>query len=106
MFWSSHHQKFELIPHLNGVLVWLNVLFPLAIGLVPFVTSVLAENHGVPPRCYAGLMAAIGLALTLIWGYARAGGLIDHTLNQRQKATVFWVSVSACGAFRFHRWHS
>jgi uncharacterized membrane protein len=51
------------------ILVWLNVIFLHAIELVPFVTSVIAENPGVTATVlYASLMAVIGLALTLIWG--------------------------------------
>ena len=82
------------------ILVWLNVIFLLAIGLVPFVTSVIAENPGVTATVlYASLMAVIGLALTLIWGYAWVAGLISEAVDEGHKRAVFWISAAGSAAF-------
>jgi uncharacterized membrane protein len=103
-FWMSHHQKFRAIPRYDGPLVWLNTLFLLLIGLVPFVTSVIAESgNATATIVYALLMAAMGCVLSLIWAYAWWEGMIDPAMNDTRRrysllrtasiAAVFLISI-------------
>lgn len=53
-------------------LMWLNLLFLMTIGLIPFVTSVMSD-HGtpLPTMLYAAVLLSTCLLLAAIWGYAR-----------------------------------
>jgi uncharacterized membrane protein len=85
-FWMSHHQKFRVIPHADGPLMWLNTLFLLLIGLVPFVTSVIADSgNATATIVYAALMCAMACVLAAVWGYAWYAGLIDPGLGLARK---------------------
>ena len=45
-FWMSHRAKFEHIVRTDGRLMWINMLFLLTVGLVPFTTNLIAESGG------------------------------------------------------------
>jgi uncharacterized membrane protein len=100
LFWTSHHQKFTLIPSVNGIIVWLNVLFLLLIGLVPFVTAIIAENGGkVATAIYAALMTALGAVLALIWAYASATGRVRNDVPRARVRRIFWLSLGTFVVF-------
>ncbi len=100
LFWTSHHQKFMLIPRVDGVISCLNIVFLLLVGLVPFSTAVLAENGGkAATAVYAALMTALGVTLMLIWAYAWATGRIRHDVDERRKHRIFWLSFGTFAVF-------
>jgi uncharacterized membrane protein len=37
LLWMAHHNQFSFIARVDGVMMWLNLLFLLMIGLIPFV---------------------------------------------------------------------
>jgi uncharacterized membrane protein len=45
MSWLGHHRKFSYIHQVDGRLLWINLLYLMALCLVPFASSVLGE-HG------------------------------------------------------------
>ena len=70
-FWVGHIRRLRTLKSVDAGLLWLNVLFLLAIGFIPFVTAVLSENDGrVATILYAATMILASLLLTLIWRYA------------------------------------
>jgi len=77
-FWLIHHRRFARLRHVDGGAFWLNVLFLLCIGLVPFVTSVLAENPGtVATVAYATVVASVSISLAAMTLYAGGKGLLE-----------------------------
>lgn len=46
-FWTTHHKQFHSIRHLNGGMLWLNILSLLFVALVPFTTSLAGDYHWV-----------------------------------------------------------
>jgi uncharacterized membrane protein len=100
LFWTSHHQKLALIPRVDGVITGLNIVFLLSIGLVPFVTSVIAENGGtIATAVYAAVMTALGAALMLIWTYAWRIGHVRADVDDRRRKRIFWLSVGTFVVF-------
>lgn len=78
LFWMIHRRKFRRLKRVDSGLFWLNILFLLLTGLIPFVTSVLAENSSsVATAVYAGLMAVVSLSLAASGVYAGARELFD-----------------------------
>ena len=43
-FVVGHHFIFSLVNKINGLFVWINILYLLTISFIPFPTSILAEN--------------------------------------------------------------
>ncbi len=72
LLWMAHHNQFSFITRVDGVLMWLNLLFLLAIGLIPFVTSVMSEHATpLPTMLYAAVLMTTSLSLAAIWAHAR-----------------------------------
>ena len=66
MFWLAHKRRFDTITGSSPALLWLNLLFLMALGLMPFVTDLIAENSGTAATViYAG-SAMVSLLLALL----------------------------------------
>ena len=84
-FWFSHRSKFNRIVATDGRLMWINMLFLLTVGLVPFTTNLIAESGGtLSTIIYASAMAVSGLSLSAIWVYASANKLIDPKVTPEE----------------------
>lgn len=69
--WLAHHRKFSLIERVDGRLLWINLIYLMALCLVPFASSVLGE-HGsrYPFAIYAAVMAVIDTLSAILSAYA------------------------------------
>ena len=99
-FWIGHRRAFGHIKRSDGVLTWINLLFLMTLGLMPFFTGVLAENDGtVGTSRYAALVAITSLLLGSVTVYAERAGLTDATAKRRPlwagyiNALVFGLSI-------------
>lgn len=103
-FWLSHRSKFNHIVKTDSRLMWINMLFLLTVGLVPFTTNLIAESGGtLSTMIYAAAMVVSGLSLAGIWLYASANKLIDPrvTIEERREhlqatlltSLVFAISI-------------
>jgi len=103
--WVAHHRQFAHIERVDGVLLWLNLFFLMAVALIPFVTSVMSEHGGpLPTALYAAALMASCLMLTAIWWYAsRRPALMPAAVSLHDRragiitplliAAVFGVSI-------------
>jgi TMEM175 potassium channel family protein len=75
VYWVAHHLHFYSIKRADRVLLWINILFLMTIGLVPFSTALLGEHYRAPvaATAYGANMMALGLILQLHWWYATRG---------------------------------
>ena len=71
VLWMAHHNQFSHIRRVDGVLLWLNLFFLMAVALIPFVTSVMSE-HGSRAADHAlrGVLMMSCLLSAAMWGYA------------------------------------
>jgi uncharacterized membrane protein len=83
--WMAHHSDFNYIIRYNHRLLWYNLMFLLFIGLLPFSTAGIGNNDlGVASwSIYALNNVAIGVMLSLTWGYAYTHQLTDPALPRR-----------------------
>jgi uncharacterized membrane protein len=60
--WLGHHRKFNYIARVDSRLLWMNLLFLMALCLVPFASSVLSE-HGsrIAFILYTAVMTLVAL---------------------------------------------
>ena len=85
-FWFSHRSKFRRIVKTDGRLMWINMLFLLTVGLVPFTTNLIAESGGtLSTMIYAGAMVVSGLSLSAIWLYASANKMIARDVTREEQ---------------------
>src|SRR5215470_2874655 len=93
VYWVAHHQSLQLIGKLNGFLLWLNLLYLLAVSFMTFPTALLGRYpmQPIPIVIYAlNLIVAnaIGLALTL---YLRAHPEWGSGLAHRASHKSFYL---------------
>jgi uncharacterized membrane protein len=78
-FWFLHHLTFHFIRHVDGALVWLNLLFLMLVALLPFSAGLVGHLliHPVSQLFYFGNQLAIAALLNAHWLYARRRGLLE-----------------------------
>lgn len=106
MLWMAHHNQFSHIERVDGGLMWLNLLFLMAVALIPFVTSLMSDYGGpLPTALYAAVLMVSALLLAAIWWYAcRNSTLMPAKLPRELRrlgllaplwiALVFGVSIA------------
>jgi uncharacterized membrane protein len=94
LFWIGHRQKFRHLVRADAVIVWLDIAFLLVLGLVPFVTELIADSSGrVATIAYAAVMAALSVILVILWAYAISADLVDPATDAGSRRRGFWVSA-------------
>jgi uncharacterized membrane protein len=95
-YWFTHRRKFEVITRRSLVLDWLNIVYLMTIGLIPFVTGVIAENGGaVATALYAGVAALTSIVGAVMSSYAGRTGLSSNpaTLRWSSNASLLMAAV-------------
>jgi uncharacterized membrane protein len=96
-YWMGYTEKFGRMRAVDNGFVWLNIFFLLAVGFIPFVTSVVSQNHGsVATTLYAITMVVVASLLTSMWFYATGKGLVDSSspLRQRWREVTPWIQIA------------
>ena len=91
IFWVRHHNIFHFISRIDNTLIWLNMLFLLTIGFVPFSTELIGRfwNTEIATIVYGSNLIASGLCMQAIWLFAvRRKLLIVDVLDERVMASV------------------
>jgi uncharacterized membrane protein len=93
VYWLAHHQSLQLIGKLNGLLIWLNLIYLLAVSFMPFPTALLGRYPMQPiPIVIYGLNLivanTIGVMLTL---YLRAHPELGSGLAHRASHKRFYL---------------
>lgn len=100
MFWIAHRRKFETIRRSHPAIVWLNFIFLMLMGLIPFVTDVLAENGGpISTALYASLVATTSAMLVVISVVAEKRKLLEDDGEYIMRERMLWPSLATAGVF-------
>ena len=84
IYWRAHHRQFHYIKHSDGVLVWTNIMFLMAVSFLPFSTSLLGEyiDQQISVFIYGSNSIVIALLLYIQWRYATDHyRLVDKNLD-------------------------
>jgi uncharacterized membrane protein len=84
LYWALHRRTFVHIERHERGVVFLNLLFLLAVGFVPYATSVFTtypNTFGV--AFLAAVLALTGLTLALVWIYASRREVVESGLRSR-----------------------
>jgi uncharacterized membrane protein len=101
LFWFWHHVSFHSIRRVDGVIVWINLLFLMFVSLAPFSTAMLGSftlRQPVSLAFYFGNQLALGLTLNAYWIYAKRQGLLAYPEVPivRRFSTAIRVQPIAC----------
>jgi uncharacterized membrane protein len=102
--WFLHHLTFHFIRQVNGLLLWVNLLFLMFVSLLPFSAGLMSHLlvHPVSQFFYIGNQLAIALLLNAHWLYAKRRDLLDSaapsqisrlTLRIAMAVAVFAISM-------------
>jgi uncharacterized membrane protein len=94
MMWIVHHRTFRYLCRYDERLMFLNLLFLLLIGFLPFPTAVIGEfGNAVGTVFYAAAMSAAGLMFALLWWSANSRGRLVERPLPRPKFRLMWFRV-------------
>jgi uncharacterized membrane protein len=92
VYWLAHHQSIQLVGKLDGFLIWLNLLYLLAVSFMPFPTALLGRYPMQPiPIIIYGINLIVANALGIALGlYLRAHPeLRSEYVHRAQHKSVF-----------------
>lgn len=88
IYWSLHHRIFTIIEHVDRRLIWINLMFLLGVGLLPFPTGLLSRETDAgftfAWTLYSVNLMLIGVTLTAFVGYAAAAGLLTPSVTREE----------------------
>jgi uncharacterized membrane protein len=96
-FWFRHHLTFHFIRQVNGVLLWVNLLFLMFVSLLPFSAGLMSHLlvHPVSQFFYIGNQLAIALLLNVHWFYAKRRDLVDGPDTRQISRLTLRISMTA-----------
>ena len=100
VYWLAHHQSLQLIGKLNGFLIWLNLVYLLAVSFMPFPTALLGRYPMQPiPIVLYGLNLIVanttGVMLTLyLRSHPELGSGLAHRASHKSLYLYVFVNLS------------
>lgn len=91
VFWVGHHNMFHSIRKTTRIFLWLNILFLLSVGVIPFTTTVFGTALLDPTAIivYGVNLMLAGTMLYVIWWYATRGReLVDRDIDEHMISSV------------------
>jgi uncharacterized membrane protein len=91
VLWISHHNIFHYMIRVDRPLLWLNTLFLLTIGFLPFSTALVGKypQFQVPEAIFGANIIAISICMLSILSYSgRTGLLVVPQRDERIMARV------------------
>ncbi len=98
IIWVNHHAVMERIKTVNRPLLFLNLVFLMAVAAIPFPTALLADylqaghDERLAAAVYGTTMAVMGIAFGAIWAYAVLSDDLLHARVDRTRARrSLWI---------------
>lgn len=71
LLWVGHHELFSRFSRVDTLLIWLNLLYLMTIGLIPFLTSLLSDHStALSTVLYAATLVITSLLSAAMWWHA------------------------------------
>ena len=98
VLWISHHNVFHYVTRVGRPLLWLNTIFLLTVGFLPFSTALVGRYHEehAPVIIYGLNVIATSFCMLGILSYSARNGLLvvsehDEKFMQRIRALEDWT---------------
>jgi uncharacterized membrane protein len=103
IFWNIHHRVFKHIKYVNGVILWINIIFLLFIVLVPFSSSLVGDygNYPISHIIFNLNLLGIALFLYLNWFFAEKSDFIHENVDSShiimiKKVNALFIIIALC----------
>lgn len=86
-YWLTHHIIFGMVKKFTRTLVWLNIIFLIALSFLPFPVDLYGDYPKVPLVVvfYSASLAIVGYLLAIVWWYASHNHrLVDKKVTDRK----------------------
>lgn len=85
IYWVGHHTQFHFLRGVDRGILWINILFLMAVCLVPFSTHLVGHygSEGIGLWIYGGNFILISLLLLAHWRYAVRKGLLREEADAK-----------------------
>ena len=99
IIWVNHHAVMERTRKVNRPLLFLNLMFLMAVALIPFPTALLADylqaghDERLAAAVYGGSMTLMGVTFGSIWAYVVLSGadLLHKGVDPVRARRSLWV---------------
>ena len=97
IIWVNHHAVMERIRVVNRPLLFTNLLFLMAVAVIPFPTALLADylREGHDERfaaaVYGGTMTVMGVTFGATWAYAVTRDLLHENVDPDRARRSLWI---------------
>jgi uncharacterized membrane protein len=98
IIWVNHHAVLERIRKVDRPLLFLNLVFLMAVAVIPFPTALLAEylkaghDEHLAAAVYGGSMTLMGVTFGSIWAYAvLSGDLLHEGIDPARARRSLWI---------------
>jgi uncharacterized membrane protein len=90
VFWVRHHNFFHFITRVDSAFIWLNIVFLLTIGFIPFSTELIGRYsmYELSTIIYGADLIAIGICMQAIWFYSTRHKLVSEGLQEKEMSQI------------------
>lgn len=91
VYWVAHHSLLSYVRRVDRAFLWLNNLFLLCVGFIPFPASLLGAFtlYRTASLIYGTTLVVTGLALYITWRYASRGNhLLDPDFSTHHRRAI------------------
>ncbi len=114
IYWNNHHHMLHTVERVNGKILWANLHLLFWLSIIPFVTSLMGENHfaSLPTALYGFVLLMAGFAYTIlqnciIGAHGGKGSLLAKAVAQDWKGkTSLTLYVAAIALAFWNEWVS
>ena len=100
LYWLIHIRVVESLRSVTPQLLWINLMFLLSVGLLPFSSGTLTKDNSLGYPFYSANMMLIGVTLAALWGYAAAAGLLKEEQQEpKHIRSVLWRTLITPAVF-------
>jgi uncharacterized membrane protein len=101
IFWTAQRRTFARLVRVDGVFVWMTLIYLGLVALIPAATDMMYSIAGSgPPTIYLGLIMLISAVQALGWGYAAfIGKLAAPEVKLSARLYLFLVALLGPGVF-------
>ena len=109
VIWIAHNQRFMYIHKINGKLIWVNIIFLLSVGILPFTTALIGKYplQELTVVLYGINLFAISLSMNFFTLHAMNDHLIDldghsksiHNTRKRNLVSLVLYPLAVLCAF-------
>jgi uncharacterized membrane protein len=98
IIWVNHHAVMDRIRKVNRPLLFMNLVFLMAVAAIPFPTALLADylqaghDERLAGAVYGGTMALMGVSFGAIWAYAvLSNDLLHEGVDATRARRSLWI---------------